>query len=227
MVLVAALAGCGGDSGLDVTAVAAPGNARIEALAADCAADIGGDGFGSATIDRELIISNETGEIGVPCRILLIGGGELKLNNVHLTARHLVLRDDDQAAAQTIQFDNSELTGAPDSGFLLDLHDEGDAVAIHNTVIAFDRSVWIRVVGNRDDQVGGGRLTVTNSTMRSTGAGTQGIQLVAGDSHGGRAVFNSLTLDTPGDVVLLAEDCKANGLIGAPPECGPLPPPTP
>lgn len=68
-------------------------DAEITKLANQCSASVGEDGFGNVTIDRRLTISNESGEIPVPCRIRLNEGGSLKLNNVDLASKHLSISD--------------------------------------------------------------------------------------------------------------------------------------
>lgn len=220
---VVAAGACGDVEEEAVTTIGTPSEGgSLVALDAECRDSLGDDGFGAVTIDERTIISNETGEITVPCRLTLTSEGDLTLNNVRLTTSHLVVQDGDAVATQRLRFDNSTLTGTPDSVFLLDLYDEDDTFSLHRSTLDYDASVWIRVVGNRDAEAGGGRLTVTNSTVRSLGERTQGVQLVAGASNGGRATFTSLTVETPGDVVLLAENCRATSLVGASPECGPL-----
>lgn len=200
------------------------GNATIKMLADACASSVGADGFGGVTISGKTIISNEAGEITVPCRLRFAPGASLTLNNVRLSSRHLSIRDVEQSGATTVRVENSQLLGAADSGFLLDLYDSQDWFALHNSTISYDRSVWVRVSGNRATELGGGRIDVTNSTIRSFGQTSEGIQLVAGESNGGRAQLLALTLESPAEKIVFAEDCKAIRLVGAPSECGPLGP---
>lgn len=76
-------------SGFDpISAAGAGGESDLERIAASCAASVGDDGFGSATVEGNLIISNEDAEIAVPCHIQLVTGGNLTLNNVRLRSRH-------------------------------------------------------------------------------------------------------------------------------------------
>lgn len=93
---------------------------------------------------------------------------------------------------------------------------------MHRGTISYDQSVWLRIVGNRDNVAGGGRLDATSSLIQSLAAETQGIQLIAGDSNGGRMKLNSLTLESPGEKVLLAQRCEVVNLQGAPERCEPL-----
>lgn len=91
------------------------------------------------------------------------------------------------------------------------------------STVGYDASVWVRVVGNRDDSEGGRRAEAIASTVRSAGEASEGIQLIAGDTGGGRANFVDLTLETTDEdgALLLAEQCHAERVTGAPPDCMP------
>lgn len=65
-------------------------------------------------------------------------------------------------------------------------------------------------------------MRVTNSQFRSAADNSEGIELVAGDTNEGRASFNSVTLESPSEKILLAQICDARSIVGAPAECGPL-----
>lgn len=202
--------------------LAAAGGDGLARVADQCRNSVGPDGFGRALVNDRLVVSNASVDLAVPCRVVLASHGHIILNNVRLSSRHLILEDGDEHGSNLVRINNSVLTGDPDSGLLLELRDEDDRVEVHNSTVDYDRSVWIRVFGSRDSQLGGGRLVVTNSSVRSEGPATQGIELIAGDVNGGRAIFTSVELGSPQEILLLAETCTANELRGAPTDCGPL-----
>ncbi|MFP5377975.1 MAG: hypothetical protein ACLGIO_14495 [Acidimicrobiia bacterium] len=199
------------------------GRWTLSDIAASCASSVGSDGFGRVDITEAVHAANETVAIAVPCRLVLHAGASMTLNRIQLSSRHLVIRDDDEPGPNAVRIEHSELRGLEGSGFLLDLHDPSDSYAMESSTIVYDKSVWVRVLGNREDSEGGGSVVAIASTIRSSGPRSEGIQLVAGDTGGGTASFVRLVLETTAEEgsILLAEDCRAEGIVGAPEECKP------
>lgn len=203
-------------------------NGGLDDLAARCASSIGEDGFGRVTIDRHLTISGETGEISVPCRVRLERGGWLQLNNVELRSKHLSISDYEPNGETRVGIKNSELTATGPHGFLLQLSDAEDSVSIHHSKIDYPLSVWVRISDlNPEVEAGGGRMDVTNSTVRADDPESEdGIQFVA-DEIGGEAKFNKLRLDTGvlegefQNAMLFAGECEVHQVEGYPNRCGP------
>lgn len=202
-------------------------NGTLDDLASRCAQSVGEDGFGEVSIEGRLIVSNETGEILVPCRVRLERGGHLQLNNVKLRSKHLVISDYEPNGKTRVRFNNSDLIASGKFGFLLQLSDAEDSVAVHRSTLNYPLSVWVRISGQAQNSPGGGRIEVKNSTARAADPESEdGIQFVAGEI-GGKAEFNKLTLDTGKpegeyqNALLFAGDCKTKQVEGFPNRCGP------
>lgn len=202
-------------------------NGGLEDLASKCTSSVGEDGFGSVTIDRRLIISGENGEISVPCRVRLEKGSSLRLNNVKLRTKHLSISDYEPNDETPVRIENSELIATGRHGFLLQLSDAEDSVEVRRSKIDYPLSVWVRVSDlDQEAEVGGGRIAVTNSTVRADDPeSADGIQFVAGEI-GGKAKFNKLKLDTGApegefqNAILFAGECKVQRVEGYPNRCG-------
>lgn len=202
-------------------------NDTLADLAARCVRSVGEDGYGYATIDYRVTVSNEVGEIPVPCRIRPERDGWLQLNNVDLRSKHLSISDYGTNGETRVIVNNSNLLAAGRHGFLLQLSDAQDSVAARNSTIDYPLSVWVQISGQAEDAPGGGRIEVSNSVVRAADPQSDdGIQLVAGEL-GGRARFLNLKLDA-GDLksdcqnaLLFAGDCQATRVEGFPNRCGP------
>lgn len=199
----------------------------IGELASRCARSVGEDGFGEVAIKRRLTISNQRGEIPVPCRVRLERDGWLTLNNVELESSHLSISDYEPNGETRVRFNNSELTASGGHGFLLQLSDAEDSVAIRNSTLDYPLSVWVRVSDRAEESFGGGRIEVLNSEVRAADPESEdGIQFVAGEV-GGEARFLNLELDTNDprsgyqNALLFADECVARQVEGLPDQCGP------
>jgi len=203
------------------------GNGTLTNLASMCASSVGEDGYGKVTIDHHLTISNETGEIPVPCRMHLERGGWLKLNKVQLRSKYLSVSDYGSNGETRVVVNNSDLLATGRHGFFLQLFDAEDSVAVHHSTFDFPLSVWVRISDQREDAPGGGRIEVTNSTVRSVDPQSEdGIQFVAGEL-GGEARFSKLRLYTGEpegeyqNALLFAGECEPQQVEGFPNRCGP------
>lgn len=196
------------------------GESQLQQIADSCMNSVGEDGFGLATIDGDLIISNETAEITVPCHVQLLSGANLTLNNVRLTSRHLEISDDGSNGESHIRFQDSALVGLEDSGFAIDLADSEDSVSLHSSTIDYALSVWIRIYGEDDASPGGGLIEVVDSMLRSMATNSEGIILSASE-NGGIGRFVRVTFLTLEDTtrLLFAGDCRAQVIVGAPERC--------
>ncbi len=201
---------------------------EIAALADRCSTSVGEDGFGDVIISNRLTISNESGEIPVPCRVRLGEGGWLQLNNVKLTSQHLSISDYRPNGETRVVFNNSDLIASGRHGFLLQLSDAADSVSMNNTDLDYPLSVWVRISDlSPNAEIGGGRIQVNNSSVRAADPESEdGIQFVTGEV-GGKAKFSKVVLDTGEpqseyqNALLFAGECEVHQVEGFPNRCGP------
>lgn len=203
----------------------------IRELAERCASSKGQNRFGEVKIDRKVIVSNEAGEITVPCKVNLALGGELTLNKVQLRTKHLVITDYKPNGENRVRVENSTISGDGESGFLLRLSDPVDRLGFHHSNFDYPLSFWASVQGTTDGgNEGGGRIDVTASEIRSSDPKSEGIQLIASDVVG-VGNFVGLKLNTvewnpriaPGDknTILLADSCHVEQVEGFTGPCDP------
>lgn len=202
----------------------------IKELAEGCASSIGQGDFGEFKIDRRVIISNEDGQIPVPCKVSLGFGGELTLNNVQLRTRNLIITDGKPNGKSRVRLENSTLTGVERSGFFMRLSDAEDSLSMHRWTLDYPLSVWARVFGEVSGAQGGGRIDITASEIRSLDPKSEGIQLVT-SSAGGVGNFVGLKLKTvewnpdiaPNvqNALLVAGECRTERVEGFTGACDP------
>lgn len=155
-------------------------------------------------------------------------GGSLKLDNVRLLSKHLLVSDYEPNGETKVQLNNSDLVASGRHGFLLQLSDAEDSLAVHHSTLDYPLAVWARVSDRAKtaaDSPGGGLIEVTNSKVLARDPQSDdGIQFVAGEI-GGRAKFLKLRLDTAEpaagfqNALLFAGECRAEQVEGAPNRC--------
>ncbi len=203
---------------------------RLANLAGSCASSVGSDGYGVFRTSRPTVISGERGDIRVPCKIELRRGGSLRLSNVDLISRSLIISDFEPNEESRVTIEGSTLTGTGEAGFLTQLSDSSDSIAIERSTVDYPLGVWARATGTADASSDGGRIDVTDSTLRSLDSHTDGIQLTTGDETGiGNFVdlkLETVQLDSDLDpsikrIMLLAGDCRLERVEGYSGACDP------
>ena len=201
----------------------AVGPLTLADLINQCAATVGTDGFGSATIDRDLVINGQTGTLSTPCVLHLSNGAQISINSAHLTTHHLYVTDDGPGTrSSSIQVNGSTLTGNGEAGFFIRLRHAADRTNVNGSTIDYSLSVWIVVSGiGSGTDAGGGTIDANGSTFRSNGLQTQGIRMMT-DPKTGTGNFvsdNFQTTYSEGQALLLAGTCNKVSVVGAPQYC--------
>ncbi len=197
--------------------------AAFQDLAGRCLSSVGEDGYGIVEVTRDLTISNVEGEISVSCTLHLRNTATLTINNSQLRTRNLIISDDrPDSQTSTFKVEHSTLSGVGSVAMVVDLRHPRDTIAVHNSTIGYDLGVWVTAggIGSGTD-VGGGKVEVIDSTVRSTGTASRGIRIAA-SSFGGVGNFVNDTFQTPaanGLAILYAGTCHEERVTGAPAGC--------
>ena len=188
-----------------------------------CSNSVGSDGFGSATVDRDLAVLNQSDTLSTPCIIHLANGATITINNSQLKTAHVLVTDEGASGhGSVITIQHSTLIGAGQSGLLVRLVHASDRVTLEESTIDYPLSVWVLVMGlGSGSDADGGYVEAIGSTFRSNDPGSQGIRLVAGPGAGVGNFVND-TFQTPysfGLALLLAGTCHEQRIQGAPRVC--------
>lgn len=191
-------------------------------LAAACAQKLDAQGFGAATVSGTLQAINETVILPVPCIITLADGASLRLVNSRLTAHNLIVTNNEGLPhAVSLELDNSTLNGVGDAGLLVRFRNPSDRVTVNNSTLDFNLSVWLGAGSGGVARPDGGVIEMNNSTIRSVGPDSQGIQALA-SAASGRILFNNDRFETSyldGLALLFAHSCRQNNVTGSIAKC--------
>lgn len=185
----------------------------LQKIADECHASAKDGAAGFVVISRPTTFANEQAEITVPCRISL-ESEIVRFRNVELLSRHLILDNGALGQSVDVSFVSSTLTGAGDSGLLLDLVTSSDGLSLRNTSISYSSSVWLRVVDDRSDE--GGEISVVRSSLSSMGKRSDGVLLLVGQGNGS-VMMNNVDIETSDDTggLIVGGSCKVTRVRGA------------
>jgi len=205
--------------------VASSNPTTLSELAAACAQNKDLHGFGSAMVSGKFLASHETVSISEPCVITLANGATVRLENSGLTAHNLIIRDDEGLPnGVSLELENSTLNGNGDAGLFVRLRNPGDRIKVNHSTLDFNLSVWLGAGSGGVAQASGGVIEINNSTIRSVGSDTQGIQALA-SAASGSARFNNDRFETSyldGVALLFAHSCRQNQVTGSIHTCAPV-----
>jgi hypothetical protein len=74
--------------------------------------------------------------------------------------------------------------------------------------LAFPQGIVFRVFGHRGDDNDGGSIRMEHSALAAAGEGGEGVALLTSE-HTGTIRLVQTTIDTPANVVLVAQECRA------------------
>jgi hypothetical protein len=163
---------------------------------------------GRAQVESELRDANVELSINAPCLIVLAPAASVTLNNVTLTGQIVNLVDDlSTAGVNRIKLQHVTFEGQPGAGFLVELRDAGDTVEVEHSQLDFPRGIVFRVFGHRGDDNDGGSIRMEQSALGADGE-AEGVALLTSE-HTGTIRLVQTTIDTPAEVVLVANECRA------------------
>lgn len=160
------------------------------------------------------------------CRVILVGDARLTFRRTNLAVQGggLYIQDDpDTAGSNLVRFRRSTFLSLGDAGFAVALSDSNDKVVASDSAFSFPRSVWFQALGIRGIQAtGGGEIRIRRAELTSKGDKSEGVQILASSTNG-KIIIDRVDIEADAIPSILAANCKATKLTGAPPECGPVP----
>lgn len=194
-----------------VSASATPPQTSIEYLANLCAtAPETPNPVKIAKITSRIEISQQTGEISVPCDLVLEAGASLSLVDVQLRTKSLKIYAGKSVLGSNVLIEDSRLTGDQTSYLFVAVLGDGGSVAVRRSTLDYPSAVFVGATGHP------GTLELSETTMRSQGADTTGINASATEAR-----FYQIRLETSArdEPLLFAEKCTGGEIIGATPRC--------
>jgi len=183
----------------------------VRTLVDECASTIDGNGFGTATIARAIVISDQSFQIPVPCRLVFGSGGALTFTRVEVRSFHLRISDDDAGSDNRLVIEDSHFVGEPGAALLVGFLGSNDHVVMRRSTLEYPMGVGISASTEGPPPSG---VELTEVVLRARQEGSK-MGIVAHDFH-----FDGLTIDTSyEEILLLGERCTGNGVRGATVRC--------
>jgi len=95
---------------------------------------------------------------------------------VELHSAGLFVADEEGGPPTTVVIEGSGLVGTDGSALLVFLQGKGDHLVVSGSTLDFPGAVGLTMTGPKPN---GGSAEVTDTTLRSMGEGSQGVQVVA------------------------------------------------
>jgi len=147
-------------------------------------------------------------DIGGRCKLTLKGGAGLHLRQVQLHRAGLFVADEEGGPPTSVVIEGSQLVGAEGAALLVFLQGKGDHLVVSGSTFDFPGAVALSMAGAKQ----AGSAEVTDTTLRSMGEDSQGVQVVAPELRFERLVIKTSAQD---GAMVMADHCTRGEVSGA------------
>jgi len=181
----------------------------VEFLRAGCQSHLDEHGVGNVDVTSSIEIVGRRLDIGVRCKLALKGGAGLHLRQVELHSAGLFVADEDGGPPTSVVIEGSQLVGTDGAALAVFLQGKGGHLVVSGSTLDFPTAVALSMAGPKPQ---GGSAEVTDTTLRSMGEASQGVQVVAPGLRFERLVIHTSAQD---GAMVMADHCTRGEVSGA------------